>query len=89
MSSQRTKDNINELKTYFNSVIDWCRAGQDSEKEMQLEWGRLMTPTPSICPPKFLPRSSGFMATRTSTTVWLFEYVSAVFRFEAPGCTGV
>lgn len=43
MSSHRTKGNITELKTYFNSVIDWVSSVfMDVEKEMQgLEWGRL------------------------------------------------
>jgi len=43
MSTHRHDDNINELKTYFNTVIDWV-SGTFSmvEKEMQgLEWGRL------------------------------------------------
>jgi len=43
MSRHRNDDNINELKTYFNSVIDWASSVfRDVEKEMQgLEWGRL------------------------------------------------
>lgn len=43
MSSHRYDDNINELKTYFTSVIDWVSAVFiDVEKEMcGLEWGRL------------------------------------------------
>jgi 5-methylcytosine-specific restriction endonuclease McrA len=43
MSRHRANDNINELKTYFNSVIDWVSSVfRDVEKEMQgLEWGRL------------------------------------------------
>ena len=43
MSSHRTEGNINELKTYFNSVIDWVSSMfTDVEKEMKgLEWGRL------------------------------------------------
>ena len=43
MSSHRTKGEINELKAYFNSVIDWASSVfMDVEKEMQgLEWGRL------------------------------------------------
>ena len=43
MSDHRTKGNINELKTYFNSVVDWVSSVfRDVEKEMQgLEWGRL------------------------------------------------
>lgn len=43
MSKHRYDDNINELKTYFNSVIDWVSAVfKDVEKEMcGLEWGRL------------------------------------------------
>lgn len=42
--SQHRKDNkINELKTYFNTVIDWVsNVFTDVKKEMQgLEWGRL------------------------------------------------
>ena len=43
MSKHRQDNNISELKTYFNSVIDWI-SGVFScvEKEMQgLEWGKL------------------------------------------------
>jgi hypothetical protein len=43
MSAHRNDNNINELKTYFNSVIDWVSSMFTAvEKEMQgLEWGRL------------------------------------------------
>lgn len=43
MSSHRTDTSINELKKYFNSVIDWVSAVfTDVEKEMcGVEWGRL------------------------------------------------
>ena len=43
MSRHRYDNNINELKTYFNSVIDWVSGVFiDVEKEMcGLEWGRL------------------------------------------------
>lgn len=43
MSRHRHDDNINELKNYFNSVIDWVSSVfTDVEKEMcGLEWGRL------------------------------------------------
>lgn len=43
MSRNRYSDNINELKTYFNTVIDWVSAVfVDVESEMRgLEWGRL------------------------------------------------
>ena len=43
MSRHRFDDNINELKTYFNSVIDWVSTTFiDIEREMcGLEWGRL------------------------------------------------
>ena len=43
MSRHRHDDNINELKNYFNSVIDWISSVfTDVEKEMcGLEWGRL------------------------------------------------
>jgi hypothetical protein len=43
MSAHRNDSNINELKTYFNSVIDWVSTVFiDVHKEMQgLEWGRL------------------------------------------------
>lgn len=43
MSSHRYDNNINELSTYFRSVIDWISAVFiDVEKEMcGLEWGRL------------------------------------------------
>lgn len=43
MSAHRNDDNINELKTYFNTVIDWISGVfKDVESEMRrLEWGRL------------------------------------------------
>jgi len=43
MSQHRFDDNINELKTYFNSVMDWISGVfNDVESEMRgLEWGRL------------------------------------------------
>lgn len=43
MSSHRKDDDINELKTYFNSVIDWVSSVFiDVESEMcGREWGRL------------------------------------------------
>ena len=43
MASHRNDDNITELKTYFNTVIEWISAVfLDVEKEMcGLEWGRL------------------------------------------------
>ncbi len=43
MSRHRADKNINELKRYFNSVIDWVSSVfTDVEKEMcGLEWGRL------------------------------------------------
>ncbi len=43
MSRHRFDTNINELKTYFNSVIEWgSGVFKDVEKEMcGLEWGRL------------------------------------------------
>ena len=43
MSRSRKHDNIKELKTYFNSVIDWVSSiFTDVESEMRgLEWGRL------------------------------------------------
>jgi len=43
MSRHRTDNNINELKTYFTTVIDWVSTVFiDVEKEMcGLEWGRL------------------------------------------------
>ncbi len=43
MSRHRFDTNINEVKTYFNSVIDWVSTVfSDVEREMQgLEWGRL------------------------------------------------
>lgn len=43
MSSHRNEKNIIELKTYFNSVIDWVsNVFVDVESEMRgLEWGRL------------------------------------------------
>jgi hypothetical protein len=43
MSSHRNDQNINELKRYFNSVIDWIsNVFTEVESEMRgLEWGRL------------------------------------------------
>ena len=43
MSSHRHEENINEVKTYFNTVIDWASSlFKDIENEMcGLEWGRL------------------------------------------------
>lgn len=43
MSRHRHDENITELKTYFNSVIDWVSGVfKDVENEMRgLEWGRL------------------------------------------------
>ena len=43
MSAHRNDNNINELKQYFNSVIDWVSGVfKDVESEMRgLEWGRL------------------------------------------------
>ncbi len=43
MSAHRNSTNIKELKTYFNSVIDWVSSVfRDVEPEMRgLEWGRL------------------------------------------------
>lgn len=43
MSAHRNDNKINELKTYFNSVIDWVSSVFiDVERETQgLEWGRL------------------------------------------------
>jgi len=43
MSKHRFDTNINELKTYFNSVIDWVSTVfTDVESEMRgVEWGRL------------------------------------------------
>lgn len=43
MSKHRNGDNITELKTYFNAVIDWVDGVfTDVESEMKgLEWGRL------------------------------------------------
>ena len=43
MSAHRHDNDITELKSYFNSVIDWVDAVfLDTEKEMcGLEWGRL------------------------------------------------
>jgi hypothetical protein len=43
MSAHRNDESINELKTYFRSVIDWVSTVfKDVKKEMQgLEWGEL------------------------------------------------
>ena len=43
MNPHRNENNINGLKTYFNSVIDWVSGVfKDVQNEMRgLEWGRL------------------------------------------------
>jgi 5-methylcytosine-specific restriction endonuclease McrA len=43
MSNHRNDTNINEVKTYFNTVIDWVSTiFKDVESEMKgLDWGRL------------------------------------------------
>ena len=43
MSAHRNDDNINEVKIYFNTVIDWVsNLFEDTKKEMcGLDWGRL------------------------------------------------
>jgi 5-methylcytosine-specific restriction endonuclease McrA len=43
MSARRNDTNINEVKTYFNTVIDWVSTiFKDVESEMKgIEWGRL------------------------------------------------
>jgi hypothetical protein len=43
MSKHRNDENINQVKTYFNTVIDWVSSTfTDVESEMRgLEWGRL------------------------------------------------
>ncbi len=44
MSLHRYDDNINELKTYFNTVIDWVSGVfKDVLPEMRgLEWGQTL-----------------------------------------------
>lgn len=43
MSARRNDNNINEVKTYFNTVIDWVSTiFKDVESEMKnIQWGRL------------------------------------------------
>lgn len=43
MSAHRKEDNINELRSYFNSVIDWASSVfKDVKSDMRgLDWGRL------------------------------------------------
>ena len=43
MSLHRNDDNISELKTYFDTVIDWIETTfKDTTSEMRgLEWGRI------------------------------------------------
>ena len=43
MSAHRYDKNIDEVKNYFNSVIDWVASiFKDIESEMRgIEWGRL------------------------------------------------
>ena len=49
MSQHRNDNNINGLRTYFNSVIDWVSTVfEDVKKEMQgQEWGKLYEQYPS------------------------------------------
>lgn len=57
MSLHRNDDNINELKTYFNSVIDWASSVfVNVEKEMRgIEWANFMKNI--RIPPIILPKS--------------------------------
>lgn len=43
MSDHKNDDNINELETYFNSIIDWIKGlfTSDYDKMKNVNWGRL------------------------------------------------
>jgi hypothetical protein len=70
MAQHRKDDNIKELKTYFNSVIDWVSTVfSDVETEMRgLEWGRLFETYKNqpYSPQKYPNRSNNSMPTPTS-----------------------
>ena len=70
MSAHRNANNIKELRTYFDCVIDWVSTVfTDVESEMRgLEWGRLYEQyhSKSYNRAKVSRRSSGYSAIRTS-----------------------
>ena len=80
MARHRSDTGINELKSYFTSVIDWISATfMGTEKEMQgLEWGRLYEQyhnTP-YDPEKLWQRVEALMADEYVTNKHgIFEYV--------------
>ena len=69
MSYHRYDNNINELKTYFNSVIDWVSTVfTDVEREMRgLEWDDFtkLTENNPIAPKKFPKKCKNSMPTLT------------------------
>jgi hypothetical protein len=71
MSQHRHNTNINELKNYFNSVIDWIGSVFfDVESEMRgREWGRLYE---TYHPQKFQKPYTSYTVTHTSKTVGAF-----------------
>ena len=95
MNNHRFVDNINELKAYFNSVIDWVSSVfRDVEKEMKgLEWGRLYEQyhSKSYDPAKVSAEvqrlCSDPYVKKTSRRLRIHSRRPS--RYEAPGCTGV
>lgn len=80
MSAHRNDNNINELKTYFNSVIDWVSTlFVDVLPEMKgLEWGRLYEEHHrKSYNPKTLSTDVQKLAADTYVTNWkgIFEYL--------------
>lgn len=84
MSRHRNDDNINEVKTYFSSVIDWVSTVfKDVEREMcGLEWGQLYETY----------RTKPFNPSQVSTEVrklYSDPYVKSrkgIFEFVLGGC---
>ena len=80
MSLHRKDDNINELKTYFGTVIDWIDATfKDTVSEMKgLEWGRIYETyhTNGYNPDKLWKRITELLADDFVTNrKGVFEYV--------------
>ncbi len=76
MSNHRKDKNINELKKYFNSVIDWVSSVfTDVESEMRgLEWGRLYEEyhKKAIIPQRYQPKCKSFTVIRISKIAKVF-----------------
>ncbi|MGM0259360.1 HNH endonuclease family protein [Enterococcus sp. AZ102] len=87
MSSHRKDDNINELKNYFNTVIDWVSSVFSSvESEMRgLDWGRLYEEyhNNSYDPNKINQRLSELYAdSDVSKKSGIFEYILSGEKIE-------